>query len=113
MTPKTALDKIRFPIATRVKTFLGERYAASARLHKVVFTLQRIIKTQDGNKDKTADMLPKVIKLYEQTRAREVVFRSAKVSELWEKINKLTTEGEVEDLELQTMQGLVEEATKT
>lgn len=57
-------------------------------------------------------MLTKVKKLYEQARAKVVGLHDTEVYEPWEKIDNLTDEVEAKDLELQTMQGLEEEATK-
>lgn len=54
-------------------------------------------------------MLTKIKRLYEQARSRVVCFPAREVSELKEKIAKLTDEMEANDLELQTMPDLVAE----
>lgn len=62
-------------------------------------------------KGKAADMLIKVKKLYEQARVSVVSLRATAVSELWEKMEELFDEAEATVLELQTMSGIVEEAS--
>lgn len=57
-------------------------------------------------------MLAKIVKLCEQSRARVVGLRAAEVSELRKKIDSLTDEEEVINLELLPMHDLVEEAAK-
>lgn len=54
-------------------------------------------------------MSPKVKRLYEQARLRVVSLHAVEMSELREKMDKLTDEVEAKDLDLQTMSGLVEE----
>lgn len=62
--------------------------------------------------DEVADMLPKVNKLCEQARVKVVYLPAIEVSEFWEKIEKLVHRVGANDLEHQTMPGLVEEAMK-
>lgn len=81
-------------------------------MHEVVSAFRRIIKVREEKNDKAADMLTKDKKLYEQGRVRVVYFRAAEVSKLRKTIDKLTDDGGVNNLELCTMPGFVEEVLK-
>lgn len=80
MKAETTLDSLRSNQAEKVQKCFGERNAASASSQEVISSLLRIIKAWEVEKDKAADMLPKIKKLYEHARAKVMGLRSADVS---------------------------------
>lgn len=91
---------------------MGERDAASARLHEVDATLRRIIKDREDKKDKAVNMSTKIKKLYKHDCVRPMSVRATELSKLLENVEKLTDEVKAKDLELYTMKDLVESLKK-
>lgn len=84
---------------------------ASARIHEGVFALTRIIEARKEKKDKAANMLTKVKKLYELAFVWVVSHLMEELSELPEIIDTLTDELEGKNLEIRTMLDRMGEAT--
>lgn len=81
-TAENVLDEIRLTETERVEKCLAERDGFSARLQEFFAALCRNMKAREEKKDKAINTLIKIRRPYEQARARMVMLRVTKASEL-------------------------------
>lgn len=90
---------------------MEDRDASIPRLHGVVAALPNIKRCREDKYDMVAHMPSKVKRHYEQRRLRVVSLRVVEVSELREKIDKVTDDVEAKDLVHQRIPGLIAETS--
>lgn len=74
-TAENILDQIHFTEDERMEKLLAQRDASSTRFPEIFVSLRKIIRGREEKKDKAADMLTTVKRLYEQGRSIVVSIR--------------------------------------
>lgn len=88
---------------------LEEKEGFSARFDSVSASFRKISSGHEECKNKAADTISEVMRLYEQTQSRVLRLSAVDASEIREKIHKFNGKVETKDLGLKTMPGFVAE----